>query len=135
MILAIPWTADRIAAISLGAAFLAFLYIYFFRAHRREGVAAPAAVAGAAEQEATITVSGGYDPEVVVAKKGVPLTLVFDRRESSPCSDEVVLPEFGIRQSLAPNAKTRIRVVPARVGEFPFACGMNMLHGLLRVED
>ena len=135
MTLAFAWTGDRIAAIVLGAAFLAFLSVYFFRARRRESVAAPAAVSGAPEQEATITVSGGYDPEVIVAKKSVPLTLIFDRKESSPCSDEVVLPEFGIRQPLAPHAKTRIRVVPERAGEFPFACGMNMLHGLLRVED
>ncbi|MCA1582367.1 MAG: cupredoxin domain-containing protein [Acidobacteria bacterium] len=134
--IAFAWTADRIAAIALGAAFLAFLYVFFFRARRREGTAVPAASTGdLEEQEATITVSGGYDPEVVIAKKGVPLTLVFDRRESSPCSDEVVLPEFGIRQALAAHAKTRIRVVPQRAGEFPFACGMNMLHGLLRVED
>ncbi|MEO8190055.1 MAG: cupredoxin domain-containing protein [Acidobacteriota bacterium] len=137
--IAFTWTADRIAAILLGAAFLAFLYAYFFRVRRREvfAVAAPAPAPGegAAEQEATITVSGGYDPDVVVAKKGVPLTLVFDRKESSPCSDEVVLPEFGIRQNLAAHAKTRIRIVPERAGEFPFACGMNMLHGLLRVEE
>ena len=134
--IAFAWTADRIAAIVLGAAFLAFLYVFFFRARRREGLAVPAAAPGAnAEQEATITVSGGYDPEVVVAKKGVPLTLIFDRKESNPCSDEVVLPEFGIRQALAAHAKTRIRIVPERAGEFPFACGMNMLHGILRVED
>jgi Cu+-exporting ATPase len=136
-LIAFAWTADRIAAIVLGAAFLVFLYDFFFRARRREGLAIPASQPGEgtpAEQEATITVSGGYDPEVVVAKKGVPLTLIFDRREASPCSDEVVLPEFGIRQALAPHAKTRIRVVPERAGEFPFACGMNMLHGLLRVE-
>jgi Cu+-exporting ATPase len=136
--LAILWTADRIAAIVLGVAFLVFLYIFFFRGRRREARTAiqpPPAGGGEAEQEATIVVSGGYDPDVVIAKKGVPLTLVFDRRESNPCSDEVVIPEFGIRQPLAANAQTRIRVVPVRAGEFPFACGMNMLHGLLRVED
>jgi Cu+-exporting ATPase len=143
-LLAFSWTADRIAALVIGAAFLLFLRVYFFGGRRREGraVARPADAAaseagGAApgEQEATIVVSGAYDPEVVIAKKGIPLTLVFDRRESSPCSDEVVIPEFGIRQALAPNARTRIRIVPLRAGEFPFACGMNMLHGLLRVED
>ena len=139
--LAFPLTADRIAALVLGAAFLVFLRVYFFGGRRREGraVARPAGPeAGGAEQgeqEATIVVSGAYDPEVVIAKRGVPLTLVFDRRETSPCSDEVVIPEFGIRQALAPNARTRIRIVPLRAGEFPFACGMNMLHGLLRVEE
>ena len=134
---AIPWTADRVAAIVLGAAFLLFLRFFFFGRGRSRTVSAAPAPARAgevpAEQEATIVVSGGYDPEVVVAKKDVPLTLVFDRRESSPCSDEVVIPEFGIRQRLAANAKTPIRIVPKRAGEFPFACGMNMLHGTLKV--
>ncbi len=133
-----PWTGDRIAAVVLGAAFLAFLFVFFFGGRRRQAraVARPGTPGGAAaEQEATIVVSGGYDPEVVVATKDVPLTLIFDRRESSPCSDEVVIPEFGIRQPLAANARTRIRIVPRRTGEFPFACGMNMLHGLLRVEN
>lgn len=132
-----PWTADRITAIVLGAAFLVFLYVFFFGGNRRQGRAVTrAAPAGAAaEQEATVVVSGGYDPEVVVATKDVPLTLIFDRRESSPCSDEVVIPEFGIRQALQAHALTRIRILPRHTGEFPFACGMNMLHGLLRVED
>lgn len=127
------WTADRIAAVVGGAGMLAFLWIFFFGKRKLRSAAAHPTGARASEQEATVVVSGGYDPEVVVAKKDVPLTLVFDRRESSPCSDEVVIPEFGIRQALAPHAKTSIRVVPKRAGEFPFACGMNMLHGTLRV--
>jgi Cu+-exporting ATPase len=133
---AIVWTGDRVAAAVLGASVLVFLWFFFFGARRRRTSAAVVrhtAESGASEQEATVVVSGGYDPEVVVAKKGVPLTLVFDRRESSPCSDAVVIPEFGVRQTLAPNAKTSIRVVPKRTGEFPFACGMNMLHGTLKV--
>jgi len=134
-----PWTADRIAAIVLGAAFLVFLYAFFFGGQRRQARAesrpASAGAAGEREQEATVVVSGGYDPEVVVATKDVPLTLIFDRRESSPCSDEVVIPEFGIRQPLQAHALTRIRILPRHTGEFPFACGMNMLHGLLRVES
>lgn len=134
---AIVWTADRIAAMVAGAAVLAFLWWFFFGAGRSKSAEARLKTRSAAgspvEQEATVVVSGGYDPDVIVAKKDVPLTIVFDRRESSPCSDEVVIPEFGIRQALAPHAKTSIRVIPKRAGEFPFACGMNMLHGLLRV--
>jgi Cu+-exporting ATPase len=132
---AIPWTADRVAAVVLGAGFLVFLWFFFFGARKKSSkVAVQAGGAGKpAEQEATIVVAGGYDPELVEVRKDVPLTLVFDRRESSPCSDEVVIPEFGVRQSLAANAKTSIRVVPKRTGEFPFTCGMNMLHGTLRV--
>jgi Cu+-exporting ATPase len=129
--LALIWTVDRIAAVILGAALCVFLYVFFFG--KRRELAARAA--GAAGQEATIVVSGGYNPDIVVAKKDVPLTLVFDRREDDPCSDEVVLPEFEVRRSLPAFAKTEIQVVPRRTGEFPFSCGMNMLHGKIKVVE
>ncbi len=125
----IPWTADRIAAAGLGFGLVIFLYVFFFG--KRRGVAARPS--GAASQEVTILVSGGYSPDLVIARKGLPLKLVFDRRESNPCSDEVVLPEFQIRRALAAHARTVIEVLPKRTGEFPFSCGMNMLHGKIRV--
>ncbi len=130
--MALAWTADRVATVILGAALCAFLYVFFF-GKRRETAAR--AAAGAGEQEATIVVSGGYNPDIVVAKKDVPLTLVFDRREDNPCSDEVVLPEFEIRRALRPFARTEIRVIPRRTGEFPFTCGMSMLHGKIKVVE
>ena len=124
-------TADRVAVIILGIALLGFLYFFFFG--KRRPTAAQPLASGA--QEVTILVQGGYDPAVVVAKKGVPLWLVFDRRESSPCSDEVVLPEFEIRRSLPAFEATSIQVLPKRIGEFPFSCGMNMLHGTIKVVE
>lgn len=124
-------TADRIVAVAGGVAACVFLYFFFFG--RRRGVSARRGVAGA--QEVTIVVAGGYRPDVVVAKKGVPLTITFDRQEDNPCSDEVVLPEFKLRRRLPAFAKTEITVVPERVGESPFSCGMNMLHGMIRVVD
>jgi len=129
--LAIAWTLDRIEAVGLGAALCVFLYLFFF-GRRRETAARPSE--GGA-QEVTIVVSGGYDPDLIVARKGVPLKLIFDRRENSPCSDEVVLPEFEIRRELPAFQKTEIDVVPQRTGEFPFSCGMNMLHGKIKVVD
>jgi Cu+-exporting ATPase len=129
--LAIPWTSDRIAAIVAGLAALAFLRWFFFGKSGRSSVRAASTATGS---EATVVVAGGYDPDVIVAKQGVPLTLVFDRRESNPCTDEIVLPDFGIRQALPAFAETRVRIVPAAAGDFPFSCGMNMLHGKIRVE-
>jgi Cu+-exporting ATPase len=129
--LAVVWSLDRIAAVGLGAALCAFLYVFFFG--RRRETAARASEGGS--QEVTIVVSGGYDPDLVVARKDVPLKLIFDRRENSPCSDEVVLPEFEIRRELPAFQKTEIDVLPKRVGEFPFSCGMNMLHGKIKVVD
>jgi Cu+-exporting ATPase len=124
------WTADRIAAVGVGGALLIVLYVFFF-GRRRTAVAA---VSRAGAQEITVVVSGGYSPDLIVARRGVPLRLVFDRRESSPCSDEIVLPDFGVRRALPPFAKTVIEIVPERPGEFEFTCGMNMLHGKILVE-
>ena len=38
-------------------------------------------------QEVRVTVKGGYSPDVIRVKEGVPLRLVFDREEASACSD------------------------------------------------
>ena len=127
--LEIVWTADRIAAVAGGGAFALFLYGFFFG--KRRAVSAKSAPGGS--QEITIVVAGGYDPDLIVAKRGVPLKLVFDRRESNPCSDEVVIPEFRVRRALPSFATTTIEVVPERAGEFPFSCGMNILHGKIKV--
>lgn len=114
---------DRWAAIGAGAAVLVFLFLFFF-GKRREV---------AAGSRATIVVDGGYSPDLLVAKKGVPLTLVFDRRDTGPCTDEIVLPDFGIRRALPSGQKTEITIVPPKAGDFAFSCGMNMLHGRIRV--
>lgn len=127
---AVVWTADRIAAVGAGALLLAGIYVFFFGKRR----AAASAVARAGAQEVTVVVKGGYSPDLIVARQGVPLRLVFDRRESSPCSDEIVFPDFGVRRALPAFAKTEVDIVPDRTGEFEFTCGMNMLHGKLLVE-
>lgn len=126
----IAWTPDRILAAAAGVGVVLFLYFYFF-GRRRE----TAAASSGGRQSVEIVVSGGYRPDLIVAKKGVPLTLIFDRREDNPCSDEVVLPEFGVRRALPAHARTAIEVIPQRTGEFPFTCGMGMLHGKIRVVD
>jgi Cu+-exporting ATPase len=129
---AIVWTADRIAAVGIGAGLLVFLYVFFF-GRRREAAARAEAAAGV--QTATIVVAGGYTPEVVVARRGAPLRLIFDRRESNPCSDEIVIPDFGVRRALPANARTEIEIMPGESGEFAYSCGMNMLHGRIRIVD
>jgi Cu+-exporting ATPase len=126
------WTPDRIAAIVGGAALLAGIQVFFFGKRRSRSTAARPELAGGA---VTIRVEGGYDPDTVIAPRGRPLRLLFDRREESPCSDEVVFPDFGIRRRLPAHAVSEIVITPDRAGEFPFSCGMNMLHGKIVVVD
>jgi plastocyanin domain-containing protein len=114
-----------------GVAAIAWVNWYFFLAGRsRETVAA---IAGGA-QEVTVTVKGGYAPSAVRVRKGQPVKLVFDRQETSGCSEEVVIGEFGIRKFLAPFQRTAVEFTPTEAGVHEFTCGMGMLRGKLIVE-
>jgi len=127
------WTPDRIAAVVAGAALLAGIQVFFFG--KKRSAPARAGEASGSGGAVTIRVEGGYDPDTVIAPRGRPLRLLFDRREESPCSDEIVFPDFGIRRRLAAHATTEIVITPGRAGEYPFSCGMNMLHGKIVVVD
>lgn len=112
-----------------GAAAIAWVNWYFFLARRS---AATAQETGGV-QEVTIAVQGGYDPAEVKVRKGSPVRLVFDRRETSSCSEEVVIPDFGIRRFLPAFQKTAIELTPSEAGTYEFTCGMSMLRGRLVV--
>lgn len=114
-----------------GLAALAWVNWYFFLAGRTQATAA----AAGGVQEVTIGVDGGYEPARVRVKRGVPVRLVFDRQESSGCSEEVVIPEFGIRRFLPAFKKTAVELTPERAGSFDFTCGMGMLRGRLIVDE
>ena len=85
-------------------------------------------------QRATVTVRGGYSPEVLRVRQGVPVELVFDRQESGDCTSRVVFPDFQVSAALPAYHQTRVRLDPAQAGQFGFACGMNMIHGTLIIE-
>ncbi len=84
-------------------------------------------------QEAVIEVKGGYSPAVIEAEAGMPLRLVFDRKEDGECSSHVVFADFGVDLALPAFRTTTLTLHPQNPGEYPFACGMNMLHGTLKV--
>ncbi len=85
-------------------------------------------------QEVTVIVKGGYSPDLVQVRQGVPLRIVFDRQESGECTSRVVFPDFALNRSLSAYGQTTVELLPDRAGEFGFACGMNMIHGKLIVE-
>ena len=118
-------TAIDWLVIAGSTAAIAWVNWYFFAAERA------AVVAG---QEATITVRGGYAPAVVRARAGQPLRLVFDRQETSGCSEEVVLGDFGVRRYLPAHERTVVEVTPPAPGTYEFTCGMGMLRGKLVAE-
>lgn len=84
-------------------------------------------------QEAVVEVKGGYSPAIIEAEAGLPLRLIFDRKEDGECSSHVVFSDFGIDLALPAFRTTTLTLHPNEPGEYGFACGMNMLHGTLRV--
>jgi plastocyanin domain-containing protein len=111
-----------------GAAAIAWVNWYFLFAGRR-------AVAATATREQVIVVDGGYSPAILKVKAGRPIRLVFDRRDTGACSEEVVFPDFGIRRFLPTGKKTTVEVPVSGPGRYEFACGMSMHHGALVVEE
>lgn len=117
-----------------GAAAVAWVNWYFFLARRGTATAEMAETREGGVQEVTITVQGGYEPSEVKLRKGIPARLVFDRQETSGCSEEVVIPDFGVRKFLPAFQKTTVELRPESAGSFEFTCGMSMLRGRLVVE-
>lgn len=124
-------TTAQIAVTLLGATAIVWIYWYFFVAGR-VAVAARADTSGT--QRVRIEVKGGYDPSVIRVRAGAPVRLEFHRDETNPCTEEVVLPEFGIRTFLPAHQTTTVSFTPA-AGRYEFACGMGMVHGTLIAEQ
>src|SRR6516164_3512524 len=92
--------ASAVALVGLG---------WFFFAPRR----ARAAELAGGVQRVTVVVRGGYSPDVIRARQGVPLEVVFDRQESGDCTSRVVFPDLAVSASLPAFERTTVRLAPA----------------------
>ena len=119
------------AVLTSALAAIAWVNWYFFVAER--GIAI-AAASGSSIPEITVTVNGGYSPATIKVPAGRPVRLVFDRQETSSCSEEVVFPDFGIKRFLPAFERTTIEVTAPAPGTYEFTCGMSMLRGRLIAE-
>jgi plastocyanin domain-containing protein len=84
-------------------------------------------------QEAFIVVKGGYSPDTIRVKAGTPVRLVFNRQESDPCSERVVLDDFGVSADLPQGSNVPVAFTPTEPGSYEFACQMGMLRGTILV--
>lgn len=108
-----------------------FINWYFFFSRRK---AKPAVASATADlQEIKIVVKGGYSPDVILVKKGIPVRLNFYRDETADCSDTIVFGDFQIRKALPAFQTTPVEFTPQEEGEYTFTCGMGMLKGKLIV--
>ena len=120
--------------LSAGLGAIAWVNWYFFMAERGVARAAVAMTGAAGRQEVVITVRGGYSPATIRVKAGEPVRLVFDRQESSSCSEEIAFPDFGLKRFLPEQKRTTVEITPPAPGTYEFTCGMGMLHGRVIAE-
>ena len=89
---------------------------------------------GMAAQEASITVTeASFDPARITITAGVPARLTFTRTSDKTCATAVVFPTLNIQRDLPLNQPVVIEFTPAKAGDITFACGVNMLKGVVAV--
>jgi plastocyanin domain-containing protein len=118
------WTVNLLALAAIA------WIVWYFWLSRTKGVTAQEADG---VQHVAITVKGGYDPDTIVVKRGHPVRLTFTRRESSMCSETVVLDKIGQSRTLPENEAVEVEFTPTEAGEIPFQCQMGMLRGVIVV--
>jgi plastocyanin domain-containing protein len=126
-------TMSQLVVTAVGILAIVWVNYYFFLAGRTAAVAASAN--GSGPQRIRIEVKGGYTPAVVKVRAGRPVRLEFFRNETNGCTEEVVIPEFGIRSYLPAHQTTPIDFTPRQPGSYEFTCGMGMVRGKVVVES
>jgi len=115
--------------IAAAALLLIALVNWFFLGPKGRAAVATASSTGGTV-DITVLVEGGYTPSTIEVPAGSRVRMTLDRREDNPCSEEIVIPDFGIRRSLPAHARTSIEFT-ATAGRHEFSCGMGMLHGAI----
>ncbi|MDD6406698.1 MAG: cupredoxin domain-containing protein [Lactobacillus equicursoris] len=86
------------------------------------------------QQEGRVVVKGGYEPEVLYLKQGVPAKITFDMEDQTACLSHVVFPDLGVDQDLTLAKESKIVIPTDKKGEIDYACRMNMFHGKVIVQ-
>jgi plastocyanin domain-containing protein len=75
----------------------------------------------------------GYKPDRIGGKPGEKLMLVFTRKVDSTCVEQLKTPD-GKLVDLPKDKPVEVAVTVPEAGEVGFACGMDMLHGVVVAE-
>ena len=76
----------------------------------------------------------GFEPARIDVKKGEHLQLVVTRTTDDTCAKKLVIADAHVKAALPLNQPVTIDLTPTRTGEMKYACGMDMLSGVLVVQ-
>ena len=100
--------------------------LWFFLGPRK---AAAVRGSGRVPQEIKVLVKNGYDPDTIPVEAGRPVRLLFYRDETEECSSRVIFETLGIEKELPAFETTPVDFKPEKPGDYPFHCGLSVLHG------
>lgn len=79
----------------------------------------------------------GFEPNKLIVAKAQPVTLVFTRKTEKTCAKNVVVQLGGgkkIEKELPLDTAVEITATFAKGGELTYACGMDMVTGVITVQ-
>lgn len=85
-------------------------------------------------QEVTVTIDGGYKPDVVILKQGRPAKINLIRKSDRGCLGAVQSKDLNFSKELPLNQTVTVDVPTDQAGTYDFSCGMQMVHGKVEVK-
>jgi plastocyanin domain-containing protein len=96
--------------------------------------AAPAAAPKGAQVVQVTVTEDGFVPAAIKVRRGQPVTLQVTRKTDQTCATEIVMKDFGVNQKLPLGKTVSVTITPKGPGAFRYACGMDMIAGVLTVD-
>lgn len=88
------------------------------------------------ENDTVITVeNGAYTPSRLQIASGRPMVLSFLRKDPSPCSEMLLIPDLEVSETLPLNKPKSITLPALDPGEYEFHCQMKMYQGSITVSE
>ena len=78
--------------------------------------------------------SGGYSPNKLSIKNGVPVKWIINVKQLTGCNRVLQMPAYNIRVNLVQGEQT-VEFTPTKTGTVSWSCGMGMLRGSFTVTD
>jgi plastocyanin domain-containing protein len=98
------------------------------------GLAAAPSVQKAAQAIEIAVTSEGFVPASIKVHKGQQVRLVVTRKTDRTCATEIVIRDQGINRTLPLGKPVTVEFTPGKSGQLRYACGMDMISGIIVVE-